>query len=224
MRREIVNEARRSADLLWSIGRREDFLATVVVEGTEHTDAADARGRGIILAGIHLGGWELAVPVPAAVIPVPTSVIVADNWLAWGIERIRDAAGLHVIYRTSTAVAPARVLQHGEALLVLGDDASGEPPRRHRVRFCDAEAELPAGPVTLARLTGAALVPFFVVPLGPRRWRVVIEEAIDAPERHGGEQAELPVQQELADRWTAWIRRHPEHWAASFPIAWVDEL
>lgn len=222
VRREVVNEARRSADLLWSIGRRDDFLSTVVIEGTEHTDAVVASGRGLILAGIHLGGWEVAVPVPAVVIPVPTSVIVADNWLAWGIQRIRDAAGLHVVYRTDMAVAAARVLQHGEALLVLGDDASGAQPRRHQVRFCDSEALLPAGPVSLARLTGAVLVPFFVVPLGPRRWRVVIEPGIEPPDRHGGDGAEAEVHQQLADRWSAWIQSHPEHWAAPFEVAWVD--
>jgi lauroyl/myristoyl acyltransferase len=38
----------------------------------------------------------------------------------------------------------------------------------------DAVAELPAGPVTLARLCGTPLVPFSVLRDAPRRWRVEI--------------------------------------------------
>lgn len=222
VRREIVNEARRSADLLWSIGNRRAFLDTVVVEGIEHSDAAVARGQGVVLAGIHLGGWEVAVPVPAAVIPVPTTVIVADDWLAWGIQRVRDAAGLSVLYRSASAVAAVRVLQRGEVLLLLGDDASGAPPRRHRVRFCDGWANLPDGIPALARLARSPIVPFFVVPLGPRRWKVVLEPAIEPPS-HADHDDDARVLQLLADRWTEWITRYPEHWAARFPIEWLDE-
>jgi lauroyl/myristoyl acyltransferase len=224
VRAEVVNEARRSADLLWAIGRRAAFLERVEVVGTEHTDAAVARGRGVVLAGIHLGGWEVAVPVPAAVIPAPTTVIVADDWLAWAVHRIREEAGLQVVYRSARTLAPVRVLQRGEVLLVLGDDAVGLPPRRLEVRFCDGVARLPLGIVTLARLAGSPIVPFSVMPLGPRRWRVVIEAPIDAPARHGSDGDEQRVLQELADRWTAQISAHPEHWAARFPIDWVGDL
>ena len=39
VRREMVNEAHRSADLLWALGRRERFLATVTMEGGEQRPA-----------------------------------------------------------------------------------------------------------------------------------------------------------------------------------------
>jgi lauroyl/myristoyl acyltransferase len=220
VRREIINEARRSADLLWAIGRPADFLACVEVVGGEYAVAATTRGRGVVLAGIHLGGWEVAAAVPARVIPVPTTVIVADNWLAWAIQHVRSAAGLRVVYGTRSALGPARVLHRGEALLVLGDDASGRSSRRHTVRFCDASADLPAGVVALARLSGSPIVPFGVLPIGPRRWRVEIQPPIEPPARDACEADEASVLQRVADRWTAMICEHPDQWAASFPIAW----
>jgi lauroyl/myristoyl acyltransferase len=113
------------------------------------------------------------------------------------------------------------VLSRGEALLVLGDDATGPPPRRHVVPFCDGHAALPAGIVTLSRLSGAPIVPFFVLPLGPRRWRVTMESPIDPPPRDEGEAAEPAVLAELAARWTKVIRANPEQWAARFPIEWI---
>ncbi len=222
VRRELVNEARRSADLLWAIGRRDEFLVRVRVEGAGHAAAAAQRGRGVVLAGVHVGGWEVAAPVPAVVVPVPTTVIVADNWLAWAIEHVRTAAGLRTVFASKLALEPLRVLRRGEALLVLGDDATHASTRSYRVRFCDGEAELPAGMVTLARLTGAAIVPFSVLPNGPRDWTVTIDPPIDPPARDGGPQGERVVLQAVADRWSATIEAHPEHWAASFPVRWCE--
>jgi KDO2-lipid IV(A) lauroyltransferase len=221
VRREIVNEARRSADLLWALGRQHEFLSTTPVEGIQHVHEAVARGHGLVLAGIHLGGWEVATAVPEAVVPVPTTAVVADDWLAWAIERMRNTVGLGVVYRTAP-VRAARILRDGEALLVLADDGSGHEPHSLPVRFLDGWVEMPAGVVSLARLSGAPIVSFYVLPVGPRRWRVLLDPPIDAPERRGGEQAERRVLQALADRWSAMIRAHPEHWAAAYPMRWVD--
>lgn len=220
VRREVVNEAHRSADLLWAIARPAELLATVEVTGAHHAQAAAAFGRGVVLAGLHMGGWEVVAAVPAAVVPVPTTVIVADDWLAWAMQHVRAAAGLRVVYRSAPAMAAARVLTRGEALLVMGDDAWGPAPRRHTVRFCDTSAALPAGIVSLARVSGAPILPFDVLPAGRRRWRVRVHEPIDAPDRRGGDEAEAATLQVLADIWTGLVSAHPEHWSASFPIAW----
>jgi lauroyl/myristoyl acyltransferase len=223
VRREIVNEARRSADLLWAIGRPDEFARTVEVIGEHHAVSALAAHHGVLLAGVHIGGWEVAAAVPASVIPAPTSVIVADDWLAWAIQHVRTAVGLRIIYRSTHAIAAARVLTRGEALLVLGDDSWGDTPRLQRVRFCDSEAALPIGIATLARLTGAAIVPFAVLPLAPRRWRVTIDPGIPPAVGRDGGAGDAAVLQAVADRWSAIIRAHPDQWAASFRIAWIDE-
>jgi lauroyl/myristoyl acyltransferase len=222
VRREFVNEAHRSADLLWAVGRPEEFLANVEVVGREHATAAVNRGRGVVVAGIHLGGWEVASAVPAEVFPVPLTVLVADDWLAWAIEHVRKDAGLKIAYRSGSALGLVRVLQRGEALLLLGDDAWGGASHRRTVRFCDGRADLAAGVASLARLTGSPIVTFSVLPTAPRRWRVVVDPPLDPPagsRRDGGDERVL---QDLADRWTAVIRAHPDQWAASFPIAWRD--
>ena len=102
---------------------------------------------------------------------------------------------------------------------MLGDDASFGK-RTHRVHFLDAEAELPAGTVTLARLGQAPLVNFSVLPLGRRQWSVVIDPPIPPPATKADEPRVLQI---LADRWTTLIQSNPEHWAAPFPIGWCDE-
>jgi lauroyl/myristoyl acyltransferase len=223
VRREFINEARRSADLLWALGQPDEFLASVQLDGAEHAVRAVAEGRGAILAGIHLGGWEVATAIPGALFAAPTTVIVADDWLAWAIHHLRARAGLRVVYRTDGTLRAARLLKAGEVLLLLGDDGWGSEPRTHAVRFLDRDADLPAGIVSLSRLCQSPIVSFVVLPLGRRRWRVIVDPALEAPPRHGGADAEREVLQRLADRWSERIRENPEHWAAGLRIRWRDD-
>lgn len=219
VRREIVNEAHRSADFLWAIRRRSELLASVEVRGLEHVEHGRSLGTGVILASAHAGGWEVATAVPAAVLTVPATIVVRDDWLAWAVGGLRQAAGLRIVYDTDPAFRAAAVLRRGEALVVLADQVL-PGMRSYRVRLLDAEAELPAGVAGLARLCGAAIVPFVVLPLGPRRWSVVVEPPIAPPARASGREGERLALQALADRWTATLRSHPEHWAAVDPMTW----
>ncbi len=219
VRREIMNEAHRSADFLWAIGRPDELLASTEVVGLESFDAALAEGRGVILASLHVGGWEVATAIPKAVLPVPTTVVVRDNWLAWAVGGLRVAAGLKTLYDTDPAMMAANVLRRGEALLVLADQVQ-EGMRAYRVRLLDAVTELPAGVVVLSRLCSSPIVPFVVVPQEPRRWRVELEPPIPAPPGSSGREGEQRALQALADRWTATLRRHADHWAAVDPMTW----
>jgi len=219
VRREVRNEAARSADFLWAVSRPDELLATTGVDGLEHIQTALARGRGVLLVSTHVGGWEVVTALAKALVPVPTTVVVTDDWLAWAVEGLRVRAGLGIVYDSEPATKAARLLRDGEALLVLGDYAKPWM-RTYPVRLLDAVAELPAGPVALARLCGTPLVPFSVLPVAQRRWRVEIEPPLDPPDRSGGEAAERVLLQELADRWTATLRREAEHWAAVYPMTW----
>ena len=219
VRREIVNEAHRSADLLWALGRPEQFLATVGLDGIDHAHGVVASGRGMLLAGVHIGGWELAAALPGVLFAPTSSALVADDWLAWAIAHMRTRVGLHMIYRTEPVSRLGARLRAGEVLIVLGDDASGERPRMERVELLDALAELPSGVATLARLYQVPIVGFCVVRTGPRRWRVLVDPPIEPPpvSDRAGDRATL---QTLANRWSELIRAYPEQWAGVHRIAW----
>jgi KDO2-lipid IV(A) lauroyltransferase len=218
VRREVRNEAARSADFLWALAHQDELRSTTRVEGREHIEAALGAGKGVLLVSTHVGGWEVATALPNEVVPVQTTAIVTDDWLAWAVEGLRVRAGLGIMY-DSEPVSAARLLRSGEALLVLGDYAK-DGMRTYPVRLLDAVAELPAGPVALARLCGTPIVPFTVVPDAPRRWRVEIEPPLWPPARESGEAGERALLQELADRWSVTLRDHAEHWAAVYPMTW----
>ncbi|HEU0195196.1 MAG TPA: lysophospholipid acyltransferase family protein [Gaiellales bacterium] len=221
VRREIVNEARRSADLLWSIDRPHEMLARTRLEGVEPVLAELAAGRGVIIAGPHIGGWEVAVPVPAAVLDSPVSVLANDDWLAWAVDGIRRRAGLQVVYLSDEPRTMVARLRAGEALLMFADIVPDARTRTLPVRFLDGTVALPAGPVALARMAGAVIVPLAVLPLDARAWVVRLGRPIPAPPRHSGSDGEQAVLQQLADAWSSVIREHPEHWAAVYPLAWT---
>jgi lauroyl/myristoyl acyltransferase len=219
VRREVRNEARRSAAFLWALAQPEELLATTCVDGVVHIEDALSRGSGVLLVSTHVGGWEIATSLAKVFVPVPTTAIVTDDWLAWAVQGLRIRAGLGIMYDSEPAMKAARLLRSGEAILVLGDYAK-EGMRTYPVRLLDAVAELPAGSVTLARLTGAPIVPFSVLPSAVRQWRIEIEPPLWPPDRSSGEAGERRVLQELADRWTFTLRANAEHWAAVYPMAW----
>jgi Kdo2-lipid IVA lauroyltransferase/acyltransferase len=127
-----------------------------------------------------------------------------------------------VLYASRSALAAVRLLRRGEALLVLGDDPTHATVTR-RVEFLDGFADLPVGPVRLSRLAAAPIVTFAVLPTGPRRWRIVVDPPLEPPAPADGVEGEQAVMQAIAARWSELIRRHPEHWAASFRIAWYED-
>jgi len=221
VRREVRNEARRSADFLWALARPEELRATTEIHGREHIDSALARGHGILLVSTHVGGWEVATALPKVIVPVATTAIVTDDWLAWAVEGLRIRVGLGIMYDSEPAAKAARLLRDGQAILVIGDYAK-DWMRTYPVRLLDGVAELPAGIASLSRICGTPVVPFNVLPVAARRWRVEIESPLDPPARDGGAEAERALLQQLADRWTATLRAHAEHWAAVYPMTWRE--
>jgi KDO2-lipid IV(A) lauroyltransferase len=219
VRREVRNEGRRSVDLLWALARPDELRATTRVEGLEHISEALAHGRGVLLVSAHVGGWEVATSLARELVPVRTTAVVTDDWIAWAVEGLRVRAGLGVMYDSEPVSKAARLLRDGEAILVLGDYAK-DGMRAYPVRLLDEVAELPPGPVALARLCGTPIVPFSVLPTAPRRWRVEVEPPLWPPGRDAGEDGERALLQELADRFTATLHANAEHWAAVYPMTW----
>ena len=219
VRREVRNEGHRSVDLLWALANPDELRATTTIDGEEHIAEALARGRGVLLVSTHVGGWEVATSLAREFVPVPTTAIVTDDWIAWAVEGLRVRSGLGVMYDSEPVSKAVDLLRSGEALLALGDYAK-DGMRTYSVRLLDAVAELPAGPATLARLCGTPLVPFSVLPVAPRRWRIEVEPPLPPPDRSAGEAGERALLQALADRWTQTLRTHAEHWAAVYPMTW----
>lgn len=216
----VVNEARRSADIVWALGAREEMVAATTVEGLGPVHEAITHGRGAIFVGLHFGGWEVISGLPQALFAAPATAIVVDDWMARGIEGARVRAGMNVIYRSEPMTRALGRLRAGQLLFVLGDGGWGPEPRTVPVRLLGLEARVPAGICVLARISQAPVVGFTAHFVAPRRWRVVLDPPLDPPARDRGAEGEAALMQQLADRWTDIIRAEPAWWAARFEMRW----
>lgn len=219
VREEFVNEARRSGDFLWSVAHPERAADATRIDGEARLRDALVRGRGAILAGPHVGGWEVVVPFSARVRDVPLLALVEDDWLAWAVADIRARGGLATLPVSQSPLQARTVLGRGGVVVMLADFVNAGM-RTAEVTLLGERIALPAGSAALARLTGAPLLPFAVLPLDTRAWRTWIGEAIEPPARASGRDGETAALQLLADAWSELLRRHPEQWAAVEPLAW----
>jgi lauroyl/myristoyl acyltransferase len=220
-RQEIINEGRRSADLLWAIAHPERAARAIRVEGMQTLRAALARGRGLILAGPHIGGWETIVPLVSTVPDVSVTALVEDDWLAWAMDDVRRRSGLEIVSISEPPLRALNALRAGQVLIVLADVAQPQM-RTVEVTLLDAPIRLPAGPAALARISGAPIVPFAALPIDTRAWRMWTGTPIEPPARRSGRDGETAAMQQLADSWSAVIRAHPTQWAAVYPLPWLD--
>ncbi len=222
VREEFVNEARRSGDFLWSVAYPEEAARSTRIEGLERVRAALAAGRGAVLAGPHVGGWEVVVPFASRVPEIPLTVLVEDDWLAWAVADIRARGGLQTIPVSQSPRRALSALHRGEAVVMLAEFVN-RGMRTAEVTLLGERIRLPAGAAALARMTGAPLLPFAVLPIDTRAWRMWIGEAIPPPPRGSGRAGEAVALQSLADAWSCILRRHPTQWAAGEPLAWCSD-
>ena len=87
------------------------------------------------------------------VVPVPTTVIVTDDWLAWAVEGLRVRAGLGIMYDSEPVAKAARLLRDGADVAIVS--AGIMTPRA-----LDAARQLEAEGIRAAVLHVGTLKPF----------------------------------------------------------------
>jgi lauroyl/myristoyl acyltransferase len=197
-------------------GSRHGRLPAVLVHGELHAFAALEGGHGVILATAHTGGWESVGPVLTRDLGLRVMIAETPERDAGASEiqdRVRRAQGLlvtHVGDDPLSALPLARHLREGGAVaLQLDRLPSGQ--RRRAITLFDRPGHIPEGPLRLAAVTGAPVLPVFAARTGHRRYEVHIfppqRIARDAPE------AELNrAAQALGDAMQTFLRAHPTQW------------
>ncbi|HEX4953742.1 MAG TPA: lysophospholipid acyltransferase family protein [Thermoanaerobaculia bacterium] len=193
--------------------RSKDHLAAVV--GLRHLEAALARKRGVVLLTAHLGNWELGgvflreKNLPVSVVYVPDQSPTAEAFRA----QLRAKIDIHEIPinpKVELSSLPVlRALKEGRVVALQGDRDLND--RGEWVDFFGAPAPFPMGPILLARMTGATLVPIFIVYDERHHFEIHFDE---------------PILVEEGDRATA-TRRALERWVkvlekavARWPTQW----
>ncbi len=180
----------------------------IEISGREHLEASLAAGQGAIIVSAHFGNWELMGATLArefgrvsALVQTPSKDAFARLFIEY-----RAMVGGRTISNTGpqSIRAALRALRAGEMLMLLVDQHG--PAREATATFLGQRVWVPLGPFTLARRTGAAIVPARMVRGPGDRHRLILEPALDLDP-----DPQVNAQQ-IVDRYQAWIRANPDHW------------
>jgi KDO2-lipid IV(A) lauroyltransferase len=215
------------AELLW-LGRagRADIEALVELdEGSRRRwMEATARGRGVILVGIHFGRWELMFlganlgGQSFALVTRPLANPYLDEYLA----RIRSRLGNSVLHVGNTRSMHAR-LARGDALLISMDHLSHK--RSGSVfDFLGQPTRLTTGIARLAVRHQASLLPIYALPGREGRLRIEIGSLLEFTASGDRRRDVERITQQSADVLGALIREHPHYWMWSHKRLWRRDV
>jgi KDO2-lipid IV(A) lauroyltransferase len=188
-----------------------DWMRT---EGLEHYLAAQARGKGVLIITGHLGAWELS-GIHHSLMGHPMGVIVRnlDNRrLDAYVNGIRCLHGNFTISKDDFGRGLLKAIRAGRTVAILMD-TNMTPPQGEFVKFFGIDACAGTGLAHIARQTGAAVLPGFMLwEPGERRYVLHFGPEVEMP-RTANRAADIL---EGTRRCTAviesWIRRYPDQW------------
>jgi KDO2-lipid IV(A) lauroyltransferase len=221
-RREIYAIARRCFRL---IGRsavevlrlpamtEEELVSVVDCDSVADIEQVLARGKGMILLTAHFGAWELLGAYGAIRLGRPFYAVGRRLYYSPFddvITSIRRGAGVETVYQEEGARRLLKVLRRNRPLALVGDQ---DIPRLDGVfvDFFGRPARTPTGPVALARVSGAGIVPSFITWKGRRHHVHVLPEVelVRTRDRHADF---LENTRRCTKATEDIIRRYPEHW------------
>lgn len=179
----------------------------VEVEGLHHLDEARAKGKGAILVTGHFGNWERAAAY-ASVIGAPLHVVARDaddGQVNAMVADLRGSVGLQVLSRGSAIRGILTTLKQNGYVAILPDQNTDES----FVPFFGLPCGTVKGPAVIHYRTGAPIIPFYCIWLGPARYRLEIHAPLVA--EPGYEEVEgmtRAVNRSIEEA----IRRYPEQW------------
>lgn len=184
-------------------------------EGLQHYLDARAKGKGVLVLTGHLGAWELSSFVHS-LLGHPMGMVIRrlDNPLVDAlVNGIRCQHGNRILHKDDFARGLLRAMQAGETVGILMD-TNMTPPQGIFVPFFGQAACTASGLARVARKTGAAVLPGFLL------W-------IDAEQRyvlHFGEELRLVQTADAeadAHANTALFARVTEEWVRREPGQWL---
>jgi Kdo2-lipid IVA lauroyltransferase/acyltransferase len=193
---------------------RENIERLVVLDGFENFHAALQRGKGVIFVTGHMSAWELA-PFAQALYGNPLSFLaraIENPRVEALINRYRCLSGNLPIEKDNAARSMFRVLHGGGTVGILADQNTSLDEGIF-VDFFGIPAATTTGLARIARRTGAAVVPGFLIwDNSMRKYRLRFEPAV-ALQRTEDEEADI---RENTARFNLiienYIRAHPDQW------------
>jgi KDO2-lipid IV(A) lauroyltransferase len=213
--RVFSNYASSLTDAFIAGSGRGDLLHVVCLD--EPTlRAAQAEGRGMILATAHTGGWQIAGLALQSLFETELLIVMRRERDARAqalSDEKRDRAGVRFAHVGDDPLDALPLLHHLKRRGVVAMQMDRLPPgmRGRAGELFGAPFSVPEGPLRLAAVSGAPLVPVFTRRLGYMDYDVQVAQAIHLPRR--------PTPAEL-DAGAAAVLRAMEAFVRANPTQW----
>ena len=189
----------------------DEIQRLVTSEGVEHVRRALSKGSGVILVSAHFGNWELA-PLYLKSLGFEGGVLARrlryPEYESFLIT-MRGSRGVPTLARGSLKEV-ARLLRANQIVGMLPDQ-DVDSLEGVFVDFFGHPAYTPLGPAALSLMTGAPILPCFVIREGTR-FRLVIEPPLQGPQTIDRAQALTRLTQAWSNVVESYIRRYPDQW------------
>ena len=161
------------------LGSHRGYKLTSRTRGVDHYFQSASEGRGVIIATAHTGGWEVAGPVLSNVHPADVVVVMQrerDPRARAIQDEARARAGVKVVHVGESPLDALALLGHLKRRSVVAMQIDRVPPgvRSRSVPLFGAPWEVPEGPLTLAALSGAPLLPVFTRRIGFMEYEAIV--------------------------------------------------
>jgi len=189
--------------------------------GDWHFMRAAARGRGVIVATGQTAGWDVAGSFLSGVLHLPSGP--PEIWVLMAPEpnaearhrhdRYREASGVRIVHVGDDPLASMPVLGHLRrgGVVALKFDRLSPGLRTRQVTMFGRPWAMPEGPLQLAALSGAPIVPVLTRRLGFMDYEVTSHPPLTLARRASDEERQA-VAQRLADTLERFAREHPTQW------------
>ncbi len=189
----------------------QDIQALVTSEGLDHLRRALAAGNGAIVITAHFGNWEL-IPLYLRSLGFEGGVLARrlryPEYESFMISA-RGSYGVPTLARGSLTEV-AKLLRANQIVGMLPDQ-DVDSLEGIFVQFFGHPTHTPIGPAALSLMTGAPIVPCFLIREG-ERFRLVVEPPLHAPQAADRTQAMTALTQAWSEVVESYIRRFPDHW------------
>ena len=188
-----------------------DWIRT---EGLEHYLAAQARGKGVLIVTGHLGAWELS-SFYHSLMGHPMGMVIRrlDNRrLDDYVNAIRCLHGNRVLHKDDFGRGLLTAMRAGQTVGILMD-TNMTPPQGEFVKFFGRPACTATGLAHVARKTGAAVLPGFMLwEPAERKYVLHFGPEIEIPHTEDAQADILAGTQLCTEAIESWIRRYHDQW------------
>jgi Kdo2-lipid IVA lauroyltransferase/acyltransferase len=195
----------------YTAANTRDWIRT---EGLEYYLAAQVRSKGVLIVTGHLGAWELS-SFYHSLMGHPMGMVIRrlDNRrLDDYVNNIRCLHGNWVIHKDDFGRGLLTAMHAGETVGILMD-TNMTPPQGEFVKFFGIDACTATGLAHVARKTGAAVLPGFML-WEPSESKYVLHfgAEIAIPQTNDVAADILAGTQLCTSAIESWIRRYPDQW------------